>query len=64
MAASDHSTDIRVSPAGPDLCATLATADDGTTLCTIYPKQAEAEAQTTMWVSAQEGSYVALEDVR
>lgn len=64
MAASDHSTDIRVSPAGPEMCATLATADDGTTLCTIYPKQAEADAETSRWVSAEEGSYVALDDVR
>lgn len=64
MAASDHSTDLRVGLDGPELCATLATADDGTQLCTIYPKRVETDAQTTTWISAEEGSYVALDDVR
>lgn len=64
MATSDSTTDVRVGPATPELCATLATADDGTRLCTIYPKRVEADAQTTTWISAEEGSFVALEDAR
>ena len=64
MAATDHSNDIRVSPAGPDFRAKLATADDGTELCTIYPKDVEADAKTTTWISAEEGSFVALEEMR
>lgn len=64
MVASDHSTDLRVNPAAPPLCAKLVTADDGTRLCTIYPERVESDAQTTTWISAEEGSFVALDDVR
>lgn len=62
----DHSTHHRTDPHAdaPEMCASVATADDGTALCTIYPKQAETDAQTAAWVCAEAGSFVSLDDVR
>ncbi|WP_255194949.1 DUF7511 domain-containing protein [Halorarius litoreus] len=64
MGASNHTTDTRVGPATPELRAAVATADDGTELCTIYPTHADGETQTSTWVCAEAGSFVALRDVR
>lgn len=65
MAAEHDAHDAHRSPAdGHELTARLATTDDGTTICTIYPPRVERQAQTTTWISAEEGSYVDAEQVR
>ncbi|WP_255194886.1 DUF7511 domain-containing protein [Halorarius litoreus] len=64
MAAADHS-DLPVSPADTyELSATLHRTDDGTVLCTIYPTDAEPDAQQTTWVCAKEGFFVSLDAIR
>lgn len=66
MEASDHPTDTPTThdETEQELVARVVTADDGTELCTIYPQHVEDAAQTTTWVSAEEGSFVDLTDVR
>jgi hypothetical protein len=38
--------------------------DDAPDECTIFPRSAKAESVTTEWITAREGSFVALADVR
>jgi len=38
--------------------------DDAPDECTIFPCSAKAESVTTEWITAREGSFVALADVR
>lgn len=64
MARADHG-DLPAPPSDTYvLHATLHRGDDGTVLCTIYPKDLDPEAQATTWVCAKEGAFVSLEAVR
>lgn len=59
MAAEHGSHDAQRPPTtAHELTSRVATTDDGTTICTIYPPRVETQAQTTTWISAEEGSYV------
>lgn len=49
---------------GPAFRARTAVTDDGTIECTIYPVDAPADSRTTRWLSAKEGSYVGLDEMR
>lgn len=65
MSTSDPPTDERiVRHDSYELAAQLTTTERGTTVCTIYPKHGEADAQMTTWISAKEGSFVNVSDYR
>lgn len=44
--------------AGLELEALFTTAGDGTSECTLAPRDAPVDVLTTMWITAEEGSYV------
>lgn len=44
--------------------ATLVHYEDGATVCTIQPRQFAEQCTTTVWVSAEDGSFCALEEMR
>ena len=46
------------------LLATVQESDDQPDECTIYPAAVDPDRRTTTWMTATEGSYVALEDSR
>lgn len=64
--------DRRLSPrsAGPladdrvTLLAVVQADDDGPDECTIYPAAVDPDRRTTTWITAMEGSFMALEDCR
>lgn len=64
---TDLVTDIRAPPAteqSTNECHTIVeSTDSGPDLCTIYSTASE-DSLVTAWISAREGSYCALEDVR
>jgi hypothetical protein len=49
---------------GAGLVATVVTYDDSPDECTIYPADANDADIVTRWISAAEGSFVALADSR
>ena len=49
---------------GPELRARTSTQEDGTMECTIFPADTSGEERTTRWISAEEGSYVELPQMR
>lgn len=57
-------------PAGPladdrvTLLACVQADADGPDECTIYPAAVDPERRTTTWISAKEGSFLAIEDCR
>jgi hypothetical protein len=48
----------------PELRARTRTQDDGTTVCTIFPAAASGDDRTSRCISAEEGSYVELPQMR
>ncbi|WP_049985167.1 DUF7511 domain-containing protein [Halobellus rufus] len=68
---ADHGTpaDSAVDDTGTDdreqvLVARVETYEGDADECTIYPVEAEAAALQTTWISAEEGSFVALDSMR
>lgn len=54
---------VRAAPADQppiELLAAIVHPDDGPRECTIYPSDVSAEAITTTWLTAEEGSFVSL----
>lgn len=49
---------------GAEYAAIVVPADDAPAECTIFPVDAEDEELVTTWISAEDGSFVALEDMR
>lgn len=66
MATNDRRTRVPTGryPERPELDAQMTATDDGTIECTIYPTEAPDGRRTTTWITAEEGSYVALDEVR
>lgn len=64
---TDHVTDTRLPPATEqsttECHAIVESTDAGPDLCTIYSIAAE-DSLVTAWISAREGSYCSLDDVR
>jgi hypothetical protein len=42
----------------------VVTYDDGPNECTVYPTDVDEEALLTRWVSAEDGSYVRLDEMQ
>lgn len=57
-------TSTRPSEDAPELSARVTTRADGTTECTIFPKNLTEAERTTTWITAVEGSYVDFEELR
>lgn len=66
MATNDRGESASSLPSGdsPELSARVTTTSDGTTECTIFPKHIAEDERTTTWITAAEGSYVDVEDIR
>ena len=61
---SPHVGDAQPTHRDQVLLARVEEYDDGTDECTIYPANATATELPTTWVSAEEGSFVSLEEMR
>lgn len=66
MATHNHGVDVMIERHDevPELHARTSTGTDGTTECTIFPAHVSDEEATTTWVSAKEGSFVDVEEMR
>ncbi|WP_255194937.1 DUF7511 domain-containing protein [Halorarius litoreus] len=65
MATSNSPTDAPyVIDDAYELTTRLSTGEDGTTTCTIYPENVEAEKQVTTWISAEDDAFVNVADYR
>ncbi|USZ67239.1 hypothetical protein NGM10_10910 [Halorussus salilacus] len=47
-----------------DLTAVVVEYDLGPDECTVYPRKADDQTLMTEWITAEEGSYVALDEMR
>lgn len=61
---ADASTDEPPTGRPGDLAAAVVEYDDGPDECTIYPADASADALVTEWLTAEEGSFVDLDETR
>lgn len=61
---ADDRTDENQRRKSDELTATVVEYDSQPDECTIYPKGASDEALMTEWITAEQGSYVALEEMR
>ncbi|MFC4450898.1 DUF7511 domain-containing protein [Halorussus aquaticus] len=57
-------TDDETTADRPDLNAVVVERDSGSDECTLYPMEASDEALVTEWMTAEEGSYVRLDEMR
>lgn len=66
MATNNRGGHTSTRPSGdvPELTARVTTRADGTTECTIFPKNLPETERTTTWITAAEGSYVDFEELR
>mgnify|MGYP000574834820 CR=1 FL=1 len=67
--ATDDADDRRADRATPDastpaLAAEVVVSQDGPAECTLFPADATGLARLTTWITAEEGSFVSLEDRR
>lgn len=65
MSSSHHNDAPETSgPERTDLRADVTERDDAPDECTIWPHNASGSALLTEWVTAEEGSFVSLEEMR
>jgi hypothetical protein len=48
----------------PMLAAEIVTGNDRPAECTVYPRDATETERMTRWITAEEGSFIALEEMR
>jgi hypothetical protein len=65
MSSSHHDDGRRTGePGSADLRADVTERDDAPDECTLWPHNASGSALLTEWITAEEGSFVSLEEMR